>query len=390
MYMSQGTTPGACLQHTQRLFWFFFSLLGMGKGISVAFVALVMAVLAQVTSMILTKEAMSIGLSEYTLVVYSNALSTLILTPSSFIFHRLERPPLSFYIVFSFFLLGFIGFVKKTLFLFSKRFKLWLMGLAGLNYASATLNTTMLNLIPAFTFILALLFRMEKLNWRSSSSQAKSFGAVVSITGAFVVTFYKGPAVIHQRLSSDPLSGPCLFSPKSHWVLGGSLLAAEAFMSSLWIILQALILKKYPAVLILASFYCFFVTIQAALASLILVKDPSAWSLKPNIGLFAVLYSAVVGTALRTSAVAWCLQRTGPLYVSMFKPLAVVVADVIDVIFLGQALHLGSLVGAAVIITGFYAVIWGKAREEKLHEDSGEGQWSESSSESTPLLQSAK
>ncbi|CAL2231412.1 unnamed protein product [Prunus armeniaca] len=33
------------------------------------------------------------------------------------------------------------------------------MGLAGLNYASATLNTAMLNLIPAFTFILALLFR---------------------------------------------------------------------------------------------------------------------------------------------------------------------------------------------------------------------------------------
>ncbi|KAI5352412.1 hypothetical protein L3X38_005303 [Prunus dulcis] len=32
------------------------------------------------------------------------------------------------------------------------------MGLAGLNYASATLNTAMLNLIPAFTFILALPF----------------------------------------------------------------------------------------------------------------------------------------------------------------------------------------------------------------------------------------
>ncbi|CAL2231414.1 unnamed protein product [Prunus armeniaca] len=48
----------------------------------------------------------------------------------------------------------------------------------------------------------------------------------------------------------------------------------------------------------------------------------------------------VVGTALRISAVAWCPLRTGPVYVSMFKPLAVVVADVIDVIFLGQALHL--------------------------------------------------
>lgn len=75
-------------KHTQRFFWVFFFLLGMGNGISVAFVALVMAVLAQVTSMILNKEAMSSGLSEYTLVVYSNALSTLILTPFSFIFHR--------------------------------------------------------------------------------------------------------------------------------------------------------------------------------------------------------------------------------------------------------------------------------------------------------------
>ncbi|XP_034202039.1 WAT1-related protein At5g40230-like [Prunus dulcis] len=68
------------------------------------------------------------------------------------------------------------------------------------------------------------------------------------------------------------------------------------------------------------------------------------------------------------------LQRKGPVCVSMFKPLAAVVKDVIDVIFLGQALYLGSLIGAGVIISGFYAVIWGKAREEKLHEDSEEGQ----------------
>ncbi|XP_020411590.1 WAT1-related protein At3g28050 isoform X2 [Prunus persica] len=333
----------------------------MAMGISMPFVGMVMVILAQVTSLILNKEAMASGLSEYVLAVYSFALAALIILPFCFFFNRSERPPLSFSIISRLFLLSLIG--SSGL----------LMGLAGLNYASATLNTAMLNLIPAFTFILALLFRMEKLNWRSSSSQAKTIGTVVSITGAFVVTFYKGPAVIHARLSSAGtglFSNLFLFSEKSHWVLGGLLLAADSFSTSLWFIVQASILKKYPAVLITVFFYCFFVCIQCALVSLILVQDLSAWRLKPNIGLLAVLY-----------------YRTGPVYVSMFKPLAVVFADVIDVIFLGQALYLGSLIGAAVIISGLYVVIWGKSREEKLHENSGEGQnCLESSTERVPLL----
>ncbi|KAM1847407.1 hypothetical protein ACFX14_011690 [Malus domestica] len=37
-------------------------------------------------------------------------------------------------------------------------------------------------------------------------------------------------------------------------------------------------------------------------------------------------------------------------------------------IFLGDSVYLGSLVGAAIIVTGFYAMMWGKATEEKLIE----------------------
>ncbi|XP_021809697.1 WAT1-related protein At5g40230-like isoform X3 [Prunus avium] len=296
----------------------------MGMWISMPFLGMVMVIFAQVTSLILNKEAMSSGLSEYVLAVYSFAIAALIVLPFSFFFNRSERPPLTFSIISRLFLLSLIG--SSGL----------LMGLAGLNYASATLNTAMLNLIPAFTFILAVLFRMEKLNWRSSSSQAKIIGTVVSITGAFVVTFYKGPAVVHARLSSAGtglFSNLSLFSEKSHWVIGGLLLAADSFATSLWFIVQG-----------------------------------------------------IVGISFRTNVCTWCLQRTGPVYVSMFKPLAVVFADVIDVIFLGQALYLGSLIGAAVIISGLYVVIWGKAREEKLHENSGEQNCLESSTERVPLL----
>lgn len=79
-------------------------------------------------------------------------------------------------------------------------------------------------------------FRMEKHEWRSTSSQAKVLGTIISIAGAFVVTFYKGPTILrlpHQLLSS----------PQRNWVLGGLLLAVDAFLNSAWYVMQVRILN---------------------------------------------------------------------------------------------------------------------------------------------------
>lgn len=71
---------------------------------------------------------------------------------------------------------------------------------------------------------------MERLVWKSLSSQAKVVGTVASIAGAFIVTFYKGqPLLTTPKLHLPLLSG---------WVLGGFFLAVEAFMISLWYIFQ--------------------------------------------------------------------------------------------------------------------------------------------------------
>ena len=56
---------------------------------------------------------------------------------------------------------------------------------------------------------------------------------------------------------------------------------------------QAVMLKKYPAELIVVFFYCFFVTIQSAVVSLVVERDLSFWSLQPNVRLIAVLYSVI-------------------------------------------------------------------------------------------------
>ncbi|GMJ01013.1 hypothetical protein HRI_003770500 [Hibiscus trionum] len=82
------------------------------------------------------------------------------------------------------------------------------MGYTGIIYSSPTLSSAISNLTPAFIFILAILFRMEKVIWNSSSSKAKVMGTIISITGAFVVTLYKGPTIFKASKPSMSLHQP--------------------------------------------------------------------------------------------------------------------------------------------------------------------------------------
>lgn len=55
--------------------------------------------------------------------------------------------------------------------------------------------------------------------------------------------------------------------------------------------LQADILKMYPAEMIVVAFYCLFVTIQSSVVTLIAERDATAWKFDTKIGLMAVFYS---------------------------------------------------------------------------------------------------
>ncbi|KAF4355475.1 hypothetical protein F8388_015229 [Cannabis sativa] len=232
-------------------------------------VGMLMAECAQVGLMMVSKAAMSDGMSNIIFIFYSNALASLILLPSSLLFHRSQRPSLTFSIIGGFLLLGLLG--------------------------SPTLGTALLNLIPGFTYILAVTLRMETLNWRSSSSQAKSIGTIILILGAFIVTLYKGPSLSmassSSSSSSSNLSYTELLFQQPNWVLGGLLLTADCVSASAWLIVQASILKQYPAELIMVLFYCFFVAILSAVFGLVLERDLSAWSLKSKLRFSAVVYS---------------------------------------------------------------------------------------------------
>ncbi|XP_019053098.1 PREDICTED: WAT1-related protein At3g28050-like isoform X5 [Nelumbo nucifera] len=259
----------------------------------------------------------------------------------------------------------------------------------GIRSSSPTLSSAVDNTLPAFVFILALIFRMERLSLKSSYGQAKLLGTLVSVTGAFVVTFYRGPSIIRTSSTSNSSDHhhhqQLLLFPKSSWVFGGFLLSLHTLVVAFLHIIQASIVNDYQAEFPIAFFYCFFASIQTTLISLVAERDPSAWRLRPNLELIAIIYAAIFGCAIRSLVNLWCLGKNGPVYVAMFKPFGIVIAVVTSSTFLRDSLYLGSVVGSAIISVGFYAVMWGKAKEWKIAKDIEEYSLM-STTERVPLL----
>ncbi|XP_050906286.1 WAT1-related protein At3g28050 isoform X3 [Lathyrus oleraceus] len=267
----------------------------------------------------LFKAATLQGMNNHVFIAYAYVVGTSVLLPVT-LFTRRARvvPPLSFSIIWKSVLLGAIGCGSQIL------------GYIGINYSSPTLSSAIANLVPAFTFMLAVTFRMEKLAFKSRSSNAKVVGSIISIAGAFVMTFYKGKSI----LNSSPLHQPIGFlnSMDSSWAIAGIILTVDYFLLSLWYILQ---------------------------------------------GIFGKLIGNLI--------YAWSVHLKGAVYVTSFMPLQIAISGILGVIFLGDTLHIGSIIGAIIISIGFYGVLWGKATEE-IEEDVGS--LDSLSTENAPLLQS--
>ncbi|PSS30401.1 WAT1-related protein [Actinidia chinensis var. chinensis] len=323
----------------------------------------------------LFKAATLNGMSYHVFVVYSYAVAALLLLPSPFCSHRSRvLPRINFSIASKILLLGVIGCTSQ------------IMGYTGINYSSPTLASAISNLVPAFTFILALIFRMEKLALRSSSSLAKIIGTIVSISGAFVVTLYKGlPIVLTPSPSISLQQQPP--QSKSNWVLGGLFLTTEYILVPMWYIVQAKIMKEYPAELTVVFFYNLCVSVLAAIVGVIAEPNMSTWRIRFDISLASILCSGIFGSFLNNAVHTWVVRIRGPVYVAMFKPLSIVIAVAMGIILLGDTLYLGSIVGATIISIGFYTVMWGRAKEEMV-EDCEIGDLESSSDGKVPLLQS--
>lgn len=57
--------------------------------------------------------------------------------------------------------------------------------------------------------------------------------------------------------------------------------------------------------------------------------------------MWKTILQAIIGSVLTFSVTTWCINRKGPVFVSLFKPVGIAIADFSSVIFLGETLHVG-------------------------------------------------
>ncbi|KAI3507576.1 hypothetical protein L1887_22564 [Cichorium endivia] len=305
------------------------------------FAAMVMVEIMVVGGNTLYKSATANGtINSYVFTFYIFLIGFIFILPSTFILHRKTSvPPMKFSIVVKIFCLSGLMYLSQ------------LFGYVGLKYSSPTLSSIMSNLSPAFTFILAFFFRMEKIHIQSYTSQAKIIGTIVSISGAIIATLYSGPSLLSNSIGVN-------------WIIGGILLASQYFLLAFALVAQAKIMLVYPVDVMVVFVFGLSGLLVAGLAGLVLAGDLNAWKLKADAILVTILYMGFSSGFLSVVIQIWILRLKGPVYAAMFKPLTIVIALVMGVLFLGDSLYLGSVMGGIIITIGFYGVVWGKAKEE--------------------------
>ncbi|MCD9642617.1 hypothetical protein HAX54_029500 [Datura stramonium] len=243
-----------------------------------------------------------------------------------------------------------------------------------MKYTTATFATAMCNVLPAITFLLAWILRLEEVNIWKVASQAKIVGTIVTLGGATIMSLVGGPTIglpwtkHHQNVPSTTTTTTNVVSPNElNPVKGALFIAAGCFCWACFYNLQAIALKKYPAGLSLTSLICMAGALQGTALTLVLQRGNfGIWSLHWGTSKFyASLYCGIVNSGIGYYVSGLIMNVKGPVFVTAFNPLNMVIVAILGSIILSEQLNLGRVVGAAVIVIGLYLVIWGTSKDQK-------------------------
>ncbi|KVI01792.1 Drug/metabolite transporter [Cynara cardunculus var. scolymus] len=234
------------------------------------------------------------GMNLSILMTYRFLCASIVVAPLALLVERNKRPKLTWTILLQAALCALFGGPMALI-----------MYAESVILTSPTLAAAFSNLIPPFTFILAVLFRLESVNLGQMGGKAKVIGTLMGVGGAMLLTFYKGPSI------------------------------------NIWSTHFHLLPKRVqPRVGDVAS------THQNSFNDHIIGSkmEPMEARLEHSIA-----YSSL----------------SGPLFVSSFNPLVVVLVAIAGSLVLGEQLHVGSVLGSTIIIAGLYMVLWGKSKDIK-------------------------
>ncbi|XP_015055211.1 WAT1-related protein At5g07050 [Solanum pennellii] len=316
---------------------------------------------------VITKVSLNGGMSHYVLVVYRHAFATLAIAPFALLLERKLRPKMTFMMFFQIFILGLLGPVIDQNFYY-----------AGLKFTSPTFSCAMSNMLPAMTFVMAVLCRMEKVHIKKLRCQAKVMGTIVTVAGAMLMTLYKGHVInlvwsnnIHTNNNTSNNVSQSNETSDKDWLKGSILLIGATFAWASFFILQAITMKKYTAPLSLTTLVCFMGTLQSIAVTLVMEHKPSAWAVGFDMNLLAAAYAGIVSSSLAYYVQGLVMEKRGPVFVTAFSPLMMIIVAIMGSFILAEKIYLGGVLGAVLIVAGLYSVLWGKYKEYQEKEIEG-------------------
>ncbi|KAA8539429.1 hypothetical protein F0562_026121 [Nyssa sinensis] len=278
---------------------------------------------------IIAKFALNGGMSQYTFAVYRNVIATVVFAPFALVLEKKVRPRMTFSIFFNIMLLSLLEPVIDQ----------------NLYYAG---------------------MKLEKVNIRRLHSQAKVVGTLVTLGGAMIMTLIKGliiglPWTKYKSYEQSPTSA----ANQQDSIKGALMITAGCFCWATFHILQAITLKSYPAELSLTSLICMMGALQGTALTLIVEKGNTAiWSIHWDTKLIAALYGGIISSGVTYYVSAVIMRRKGPVFVTAFNPLSMVIVAIIGTFILSEQVYLGRVLGAVFIVMGLYLTLWGKSKDK--------------------------
>ncbi|XP_022732827.1 WAT1-related protein At4g08290-like [Durio zibethinus] len=292
------------------------------------------------------------GMNRYVLIVYRNAIAALVLAPFALLLERKTRPKMTLPIFLQIITLGFLEPILDQGFTY-----------LGMKFTSASFTSAVMNAVPSVTFVIAAIFRLEHVRIKEGRSQAKVIGTLVTLSGALLMTLYKGPVIDLIWSSKTSHHGSRGVSSDKHWISGTLLILVGCVAWSCFYVLQSITIKKYPAEISLSSLICLAGAIQSLGIALAVEHRPSGWAVGWNSRLLAPLYSGVVSSGITYYVQGLVMKTRGPVFVTAFNPLCMIIVAALGSAILGEQIHLGSIIGGVIIAIGLYSVVWGKSKD---------------------------
>ncbi|RDX60430.1 WAT1-related protein, partial [Mucuna pruriens] len=300
------------------------------------------------------KNCLDHGMGRFVLSFYRNVFAAFALAPFALIFERNVRPKMTMSVFLQILALGLLEPLVDQSFTS-----------LGMQYTSASFASAIMNAVPSITFVLAVILSLERVKLNELRSEAKVIGTLVTFGGALLMTLYKGPKMnlLNHRNTSHEKDESHSHEGHKHWVTGTLFLCLGCLAWSSFYILQSVTVKRYPAELSLSCLICFAGALQNAVVALIADHNPHAWAIGFDYRFYGPLYAGIMSSGITYYVQGLVMKSRGPVFMTSFNPLLMIIVATLGSFLLGEQLYLGSIIGSIIIVVGLYLVVWGKAKD---------------------------